>query len=227
MKDYINNYQQEQKLVYKLKDELIFITQDNLQNCITIFDEFIEKLRNLYKNKKWPLFQEYCKNNLNEEETMQKEKEENKKLDDALKNIRLSIKADLENSSNENTKDFINKIDKIFGINNLKTQIKTLYNQIENKEFTREKIDSLLRESIHSFEEAYHIYLLKKMKYKEELEIYKARQAEILNENIDSKKDYNDINCYLINFKVDVNANDNYKNFKNLIQTICEYNNKK
>ena len=158
---------------------------------------------------------------------MQKEKEENKKLDDALKNIRLLIKADLENSSNENMKDFINKIDKIFDISNLKTQIKTLYNQIKNKEFTREKIDSLLRESIQNFQEAYHIYLLKKMKYKEELEIYKSRQKEILNENIDCKKDYNDINCYLTNFKVDVNANDNYKYFKNLIQTISEYNNKK
>ena len=109
MKDNINNYQQEQKLEYKIKDELIFITQDNLQNSIIIFDEFIEKIRNLYKNKKWPLFQEYCKNNLNEEETIQKEKEENKKLDDALKSIRLLIKSDLENSSNENTKDFLIK----------------------------------------------------------------------------------------------------------------------
>ena len=227
MKDNINNYQQEQKLEYKIKDELIFITQDNLQNSIIIFDEFIEKIRNLYKNKKWPLFQEYCKNNLNEEETIQKEKEENKKLDDALKSIRLLIKSDLENSSNENTKDFINKIDKIFGISNLNSQIKTLYNQMKNKEFKREKIDSLLRESIQNFDKTYQIYLLKKMSYKEEFEIYKSRQSEMINENKDSKKEYNDINCYLINFKVDVNGNENYKKFKNLIQTIYEYNNKK
>ena len=120
-----------------------------------------------------------------------------------------------------------NKIDKIFGISNLNSQIKTLYNQMKNKEFKREKIDSLLRESIQNFDKTYQIYLLKKMSYKEEFEIYKSRQSEMINENKDSKKEYNDINCYLINFKVDVNGNENYKKFKNLIQTIYEYNNKK
>ena len=98
---------------------------------------------------------------------------------------------------------------------------------MKNKEFKREKIDSLLRESIQNFDKTYQIYLLKKMSYKEEFEIYKSRQSEMINENKDSKKEYNDINCYLINFKVDVNGNENYKKFKNLIQTIYEYNNKK
>ena len=61
------------------------------------------------------------------------------------------------------------------------------------------------------------------MKYKEELEIYKLRQEQILNENIDSKKDYSDINNYLNNFKIDINANDNYKKFKNIIKEVSEY----
>jgi hypothetical protein len=227
MENNINNYQQEKKLQQKLKEDLIFITQDNLQNTINIFDEFIEKLKNLYINKKWPLFQEYCKQNLNEEETKQKEEEESKKLDDALKNIRQLIKNDLENSSNENTKDLNNKIDKIFDIGKFNPQIKTLYNQIKNNEFTSDKLDELLYKKVKKFEETYRIYLLKRMKYKEELEIYKLRQEQILNENIDSKKDYSDINNYLNNFKIDINANDNYKKFKNIIKEVSEYNLKK
>ena len=153
MENNINNYQQEKKLQQKLKEDLIFITQDNLQNTINIFDEFIEKLKNLYINKKWPLFQEYCKQNLNEEETKQKEEEESKKLDDALKNIRQLIKNDLENSSNENTKDLNNKIDKIFDIGKFNPQIKTLYNQIKNNEFTSDKLDELLYKKVKKFEE--------------------------------------------------------------------------
>ena len=118
------NYQKEKKLQYKLKDELIFITQKNLQNTIDKFDGFIDKLRNIYIQKKWPLFEEYCKKNLSEEESKEKEKEEKKKLEESLKNLKQLIRNDLENSCNENTKDLINKIDEIFDISNLNPNIK-------------------------------------------------------------------------------------------------------
>ena len=222
----IYNYQQEKKLQYKLKDELIFITQNSLQNTITKFDGFIEQLRQIYIKKKWPLFLEYYKQNFNEEETKQKEEQEKAKLEEALKNLKQLIKNDLESSCNENTKDLINKIDEIFDVSDLNPNIKKVYNQIKNNEYKSEKLDELLNESVKKFEETYRVYLLKKMKYKEELEIYNSRQAQILNEKIDSKKDYSDINNYLNNYKKDVNGDNNYKKFKNLIQSVEDFNKK-
>jgi len=62
------------------------------------------------------------------------------------------------------------------------------------------------------------------MKYKEELEIQNLRQQQIINENIDSKKDYADINNYLNNFKIDVKANNDYKKLTNLAQSLKDYN---
>ena len=221
------NYQKEKKLQYKLKDELIFITQKNLQNTIDKFDGFIDKLRNIYIQKKWPLFEEYCKKNLSEEESKEKEKEEKKKLEESLKNLKQLIRNDLENSCNENTKDLINKIDEIFDISNLNPNIKKIYNQIINNEFTSEKLDEMLNESVKKFKDTYRNYLLKKMKYKEELEIYNLRQAQILNDKFDSKKEYNDIKNFINNYKVNANnANDDYKKLKNLTQSVSEMNKK-
>ena len=221
----ICNYQKEKKLQYKLKDELIFITQKSLQNTIDKFDGFIDKLGNIYIQKKWPLFQEYCKKNLSKEESEQKEKEEKKKLEESLNNLKQLIKNDLENSCNDNTKDLINKIDEIFDISNLNPNIKKINNQIINNEYTSEKLDEVLNESMKKFEDTYKNYLLKKMKYKEELEIYNLRQAQILNDNIDSIKEYKDINNFINNYKIDSNnSNDDYKKLKNLTQTVSELN---
>ena len=219
------NYQKEKKLQYKLKDELIFITQKSLQNTIEKFDGFIDKLRNIYIKKKWPLFQEYCKKNLSKEESEEKEEEEKKKLEESLNNIKQLIKNDLENSCNENTKDLIIKIDEIFDVSNLNSNIEKINNQIINNEYKSEKLDEILKESVKKFEDTYRNYLLTKMKYKEELEIYNLRQAQIVNDNIDTKKEYNDINNFINNYKIDANnANEDFKNLKKLTQTVSEFN---
>ena len=224
----IYNYQKEKKLQYKLKDELIFITQKSLQDTIEKFDGFIDKLGNIYIQKKWPLFQEYCKKNLSKEESEEKEEEEKKKLEESLKNLKQLIKNDLESSCNENTKDLINKIDDIFEVSNLNPNIKKINNQIINNEYSSEKLDEILNESVKKYEDTYRNFLLKKMKYKEELEIYNLRQTQILNENIDTKKEYNDINNFINNYKANTNnVNDDYKKLKKLTLTVSEFNMKK
>ena len=221
----IYNYEKEKNLQYKLKDELIFITQKNLQNTIDKFDGLIDKLHAIYIKENWPLFQEYRKKNLSKEESEKREEEEKQKFEEYLKNLKQSIKNDLENSYNENKKDLINRIDEIFDVSNLNPNIKKINNQITNNEYTSEKLDEMLNKSVKKFEDTYSNYLLKKMKYKEELEIYNLRKAQKLNDNFDAKKEYNNIKNLINNNKVnDINANDDYKKLKNLTQTVSEWN---
>ena len=73
---------------------------------------------------------------------------------------------------------------------------------------------------MNKFENVYKEYLLKKMKYEEEIEVYNKRQEQILNENIDCKKEYNDINNYLNTFKIDNKENNPITKLDNLIESF-------
>ena len=212
------NYQKEIKFKDKLKEEILIKMQNNLNNSLLVFDGFIDKLVKLYQEKNLPLIQEYCKKNLSEEKTEERLKQENKKINDNSENIKKLIKKDLENGSNEDIKDLRNKMAEIFDFSLLNSNIKFVYNQIKNNEFTSEKLDEKLNESVKKFEDVFRIYLLKKMKYKEELEIYNCRQEQMMNENINVKQYYEDINNYLDNFKTDNNINNDYKKLKEIIR---------
>ena len=212
------NYQKEIKFKDKLKEEILIKMQNNLNNTLLVFDGFIDKLVKLYQEKNLPLIQEYCKKNLSEEKTEERLKQENKKINDNSENIKKLIKKDLENGSNEDIKDLRNKMAEIFDFSLLNSNIKFVYNQIKNNEFTSEKLDEKLNESVKKFEDVFRIYLLKKMKYKEELEIYNCRQEQMMNENINVKQYYEDINNYLDNFKTDNNINNDYKKLKEIIR---------
>ena len=83
-----------------------------------------------------------------------------------------------------------------------------------------ENINERYEKSVARFEEVYKQYLLKNMKYKEELEVYNKRQEQILNENIDCKKEYNDINNYLNSFKIDNKENEACNKLDDLIDSL-------
>lgn len=219
-----NKEQQEKKLQDQLKNELIFITQNNLQISINVFDDLVDKLINIYYDKRLPLIKEYRKNNLNEEESENIEEQKNKKIEEIRNNLKKLIQNDLEKSTNENTKELINKIDEILDTTNVNPNVKNIYNQIKNKEFSSQKLDERLNESYKKFEDTFRTYLSKKNKFKEELEIFNSRQEQIIKENIDAKKDYKDINNYLNNFQIDFKANDDYENIKNLVNEISDFN---
>ena len=219
-----NNYLKEKKFKEKLKEEILINMQKNLKNTFMVFDGFVDKLVKLYKEKNLPLIKEYCQKNLNEEKTEERLEQENKKINDTSENIKNLIKKDLENAGTEDIRDLRNKMSEIFDFSLLNPNIKIIYNQIKNNEFTSEKLDEKLNESIKQFEEVFKIYLLKKMKYKEELEIYNSRKEQIMNENIDTRKDYNDINNYLNNFQINVKSNNDYEKLKNIVQQVGEFN---
>ena len=210
-----NIYEKEQKIQDKLKEELIFITQNNLKKAEKKYEEFTEQLLRNHFLKKRDQMREYAAKISKNSKKLQKETE-SKKIKDNLKgeqdiikasNIYLKdmIKFQFDAMFNEDLKKLQNGIDDIFNMDGINRNIKSIYNSINNNEYSVENINERYEKSVARFEEVYKQYLLKNMKYKEELEVYNKRQEQILNENIDCKKEYNDINNYLNSFKTDNN----------------------
>ena len=213
-----NIYEKEQKIQDKLKEELIFITQNNLKKAEKKYEEFTEQLLRNHFLKKRDQMREYAAKISKNSKKLQKETE-SKKIKDNLKgeqdiikasNIYLKdmIKFQFDAMFNEDLKKLQNGIDDIFNMDGINRNIKSIYNSINNDEYSVENINERYEKSVARFEEVYKQYLLKKMKYKEELEVYNKRQEQILNENIDCKKEYNDINNYLNSFKTDNKENE-------------------
>ena len=225
-----NIYEKEQKIQDKLKEELIFITQNNLKKAEEKYEEFTEQLLRNRFYKKRDQMREYAAKISKNSKKLEKETE-SKKIKENLKGeqdiIRASskylkdmIKFQFDAMFNEDLKKLQNGIDDIFNMDGINRNIKSIYNSINNNEYSVENINERYEKSVARFEEVYKQYLLKKMKYKEELEVYNKRQEQILNENIDCKKEYNDINNYLNSFKIDNKENEACNKLDDLIDSL-------
>ncbi len=225
-----NIYEKEQKIQDKLKEELIFITQNNLKKAEEKYEEFTEQLLRNRFYKKRDQMREYAAKISKNSKKLEKETE-SKKIKENLKGeqdiIRASskylkdmIKFQFDAMFNEDLKKLQNGIDDIFNMDGIKRNIKSIYNSINNNEYSVENINERYEKSVARFEEVYKQYLLKNMKYKEELEVYNKRQEQILNENIDCKKEYNDINNYLNSFKIDNKENEACNKLDDLIDSL-------
>ena len=225
-----NIYEKEQKIQDKLKEELIFITQNNLKKAEEKYEEFTEQLLRNRFYKKRDQMREYAAKISKNSKKLEKETE-SKKIKENLKGeqdiIRASskylkdmIKFQFDAMFNEDLKKLQNGIDDIFNMDGINRNIKSIYNSINNNEYSVENINERYEKSVVRFEEVYKQYLLKNMKYKEELEVYNKRQEQILNENIDCKKEYNDINNYLNSFKIDNKEKEACKKLDDLIDSF-------
>ena len=225
-----NIYEKEQKIQDKLKEELIFITQNNLKKAEEKYEEFTEQLLRNRFYKKRDQMREYAAKISKNSKKLEKETE-SKKIKENLKGeqdiIRASskylkdmIKFQFDAMFNEDLKKLQNGIDDIFNMDGINRNIKSIYNSINNNEYSVENINERYEKSVARFEEVYKQYLLKNMKYKEELEVYNKRQEQILNENIDCKKEYNDINNYLNSFKIDNKEKEACKKLDDLIDSF-------
>jgi len=225
-----NIYEKEQKIQDKLKEELIFISQDNLKKAEEKYEEFTEQLLRNRFYKKRDQMREYAAKISKNSKKLEKETE-SKKIKENLKGeqdiIRASskylkdmIKFQFDAMFNEDLKKLQNGIDDIFNMDGINRNIKSIYNSINNNEYSVENINERYEKSVARFEEVYKQYLLKNMKYKEELEVYNKRQEQILNENIDCKKEYNDINNYLNSFKIDNKENEACNKLDDLIDSL-------
>ena len=215
-------YEQELKMKDKLKEELIYINQNNLKRVVAQYEEYTDNLLDNHFNKRVQEIRqlEMKKNSIESKKIKEKSDREGQLMQATRLYVKEGIKFEFEKLFNESLRKLQDGIDDIFNMDGIDRNIKSIYNSIMNNEFSVEKINENHEKSMKKFEDLYKQYLIKNMKYKEELQIYNKRQEQILNENVDCKKDYNDINNYLNNFKVDNKEKDSLKKLNNLVEAF-------
>ena len=207
----IDIYEKEHKIRDQLKEELLFITQNNLKNTVETYEKFTDQILNHYFNKKLDQMREIAANIPKKEKKSRVDNEskkikenltnETKSLQDSNNYMKEKIKEYFDQMFNENLKKLQNGIDELFDTDGINKNVKSVYQSLINEDFSVEKINENHAKIMKKFEDVYQQYLLKNLKYKEELAVYNKRQEQKLNENIDVKKEFNDINNYLNNFK--------------------------
>ena len=215
-------YEQEMKMKDKLKEELIYINQNNLKRVVAQYEEYTDNLLDNHFNKRVQEIRqlEMKKNSIESKKIKEKSDREGQLMQATRLYVKEGIKFEFEKLFNESLRKLQDGIDDIFNMDGIDRNIKSIYNSIMNNEFSVEKINENHEKSMKKFEDLYKQYLIKNMKYKEELQIYNKRQEQIINENVDCKKDYNDINNYLNNFKVDNKEKDSLKKLDNLVEAF-------
>ena len=215
-------YEKEQKIQDKLKEELIYITQNNLKTVVNKYESFVDLLFEIRYKKRKEQIRELEKGKTAKESKKLKEKTKNEGLlmKGTEQYLKEMAKFEFDKIFNEDLKKFQNGIDEIFNMDGIDRNIKSIYNSIKSDEYSVDKIKEKCENSKKKFEEVYRQYLLTNMKYKEELEVYNKRQEQILKENVDCKKEYNDINNYLNNFKIDIKEKDACKKLDDLIESF-------
>ena len=215
-------YEKEQKIQDKLKEELIYITQNNLKTVVNKYESFVDLLFEIRYKKRKEQIRELEKGKTAKESKKLKEKTKNEGLlmKGTEQYLKEMAKFEFDKIFNEDLKKFQNGIDEIFNMDGIDRNIKSIYNSIKSDEYSVDKIKEKCENSKKKFEEVYRQYLLTNMKNKEELEVYNKRQEQILKENLDCKKEYNDINNYLNNFKIDNKEKDACKKLDDLIESF-------
>ena len=218
----INIYDKEEKMKDKLKEELLYISQNNLKKTVTKYEEFSDKLfQNRFQKRAREIRElEAKKDEKQSKQIKEKSAHEAEMMKATEVFLKEGIKFEFDKIFNEDLKKLQDGIDDIFNMDGINRNIKSMYNSINNNDYSVEKIQENYSNAMNKFENVYKEYLLKKMKYEEEIEVYNKRQEQILNENIDCKKEYNDINHYLNSFKIDNKENNPITKLDNLIESF-------
>ena len=218
----INIYDNEEKMKDKLKEELLYISQNNLKKTVAKYEEFSDKLfQNRFQKRAREIRElEAKKDEKQSKQIKEKSAHEAEMMKATEVFLKEGIKFEFDKIFNEDLKKLQNGIDDIFNMDGINRNIKSMYNSINNNDYSVEKIQENYSNAMNKFENVYKEYLLKKLKYEEEIEVYNKRQEQILNENIDCKKEYNDINNYLNTFKIDNKENNPISKLDNLIESF-------
>jgi hypothetical protein len=218
----INIYDKEEKMKDKLKEELLYISQNNLKKTVAKYEEFSDKLfQNRFQKRAREIRElEAKKDEKQSKQIKEKSAHEAEMMKATEVFLKEGIKFEFDKIFNEDLKKLQDGIDDIFNMDGINRNIKSMYNSINNNDYSVEKIQENYSNAMNKFENVYKEYLLKKLKYEEELEVYNKRQEQILNENIDCKKEYNDINNYLNTFKIDNKENNPITKLDNLIESF-------
>ena len=218
----INIYDKEEKMKDKLKEELLYISQNNLKKTVAKYEEFSDKLfQNRFQKRAREIRElEAKKDEKQSKQIKEKSAHEAEMMKATEVFLKEGIKFEFDKIFNEDLKKLQNGIDDIFNMDGINRNIKSMYNSINNNDYSVEKIQENYSNAMNKFENVYKEYLLKKLKFEEEIEVYNKRQEQLINENIDCKKEYNDINNYLNSFKIDNKENNPITKLDNLIESF-------
>jgi len=218
----INIYDKEEKMKDKLKEELLYISQNNLKKTVAKYEEFSDKLfQNRFQKRAREIRElEAKKDEKQSKQIKEKSAHEAEMMKATEVFLKEGIKFEFDKIFNEDLKKLQDGIDDIFNMDGINRNIKSMYNSINNNDYSVEKIQENYSNAMNKFENVYKEYLLKKLKYEEEIEVYNKRQEQLINENIDCKKEYNDINNYLNTFKIDNKENNPITKLDNLIESF-------
>jgi hypothetical protein len=200
----------------------LYISQNNLKKTVAKYEEFSDKLfQNRFQKRAREIRElEAKKDEKQSKQIKEKSAHEAEMMKATEVFLKEGIKFEFDKIFNEDLKKLQDGIDDIFNMDGINRNIKSMYNSINNNDYSVEKIQENYSNAMNKFENVYKEYLLKKMKYEEEIEVYNKRQEQILNENIDCKKEYNDINNYLNTFKIDNKENNPISKLDNLIESF-------
>ena len=199
----INIYDKDEKMKDKLKEELLYISQNNLKKTVAKYEEFSDKLfQNRFQKRAREIRElEAKKDEKQSKQIKEKSAHEAEMMKATEVFLKEGIKFEFDKIFNEDLKKLQNGIDELFDTDGINKNVKSVYQSLINEDFSVDKINENHAKIMKKFEDVYQQYLLKNLKYKEELAVYNKRQEQKLNENIDVKKEFNDINNYLNNFK--------------------------
>ena len=197
------------------KDRLIeystsFVT-DNAKFFVSRYENIVKKAMKRYYNNLLMRF--------NEDNSSFKEKklEDNEKLSAYADLVNKNIKNRIEKNFDKDVRLIKDGINEILNFNKLDEHSQLVINNIKNGNYSIENIKKEAESFQEKFEKKQEEYLLKKMKYKELLEINKLREKR-MKEGKFVKKEFDELNNYLDNFSVEENYNGNYQKLKNFLE---------
>lgn len=195
----------------KLIEEGYIKIQNNLQFLLDRYEQILDNCIKQHYDKITKPYSE--KNPENEKKIIEK----NKFCTNYSTQINLAISKELEDEFKKDAEDLKEGINKLLDTDNINDHCKIVYQNIQNNEYSIDKINEKAKLQVENFEKIHKDYLLTKTKYKEEKEINKNRE-EKLKKGINIKQDYEDINNYLDNYNIDGNYEENYDFFQQYVQ---------
>ena len=150
-------YEKEQKMQDKLKEELIYISQNNLKTAVNTYEVFLEELlaKRFKKRKKEILQLEKTKNAKESKKLKEKSNDEAQMMKGTEIYLKEGIKFEFDKIFNEDLKKLQMGIDEIFNMDGIDRNIKSIYNSINSDEYSVEKIKEKCQNSKNKFEEVF------------------------------------------------------------------------
>ena len=141
----------------KLKEELLYISQNNLKKTVAKYEEFSDKLfQNRFQKRAREIRElEAKKDEKQSKQIKEKSAHEAEMMKATEVFLKEGIKFEFDKIFNEDLKKLQNGIDDIFNMDGINRNIKSMYNSINNNDYSVEKIQENYSNAMNKFENVY------------------------------------------------------------------------